>query len=45
MRTILTSEDIKNIVERIFNGNLKEKYINSSFEYVNPNSEKNLFCK
>lgn len=43
MRTILTSEDIKNIVERIFNGNLKEKYINSSFEYVNPNSEKIYF--
>ena len=41
MRTIFTAEDVKNIVEKIFNGNLFEhKVSNGSIAYVNPNSEK-----
>lgn len=40
MRTIFTSEDVKNIVENIFNGNLKQsKFSNGKIEYKNPNSE------
>ena len=39
MRTILTSEDIKNIVENVFNGNLRESERDSSISYSNPNSE------
>lgn len=41
MRTIFTVEDIKNIIEGIFNGNLRKFLIsNKTIEYVNPNSEK-----
>lgn len=41
MRTIFTVEDVKNIVENIFNGNLKQsKLSNGAIEYINPNSEK-----
>ena len=43
MRTIFTIEDIKDIVEQIFNGNLKEhKLSKGSIPYENPNSEKVL---
>jgi hypothetical protein len=43
MRTIFTIEDIKDIVEQIFNGNLKEyKLSKGSIPYNNPNSEKVL---
>lgn len=43
MRTIFTIEDIKDIVEQIFNGNLKEyKLSKGSIPYKNPNSEKVL---
>jgi hypothetical protein len=37
MRTILTTEDVKNIIENIFNGNLKR--VDSGETYSNPNSE------
>lgn len=41
MRTILTSEDLKNIVDNMFNGNLwASKYSNNQISYANPNSEK-----
>lgn len=41
MRTVFTTEDIKNIVENIFNGNLKQyKLSNGEIQYNNPNSEK-----
>lgn len=41
MRTNFTIEDVKNIIETIFNGNLKQsKFSNGSIAYVNPNSEK-----
>lgn len=41
MRTNFTIEDVKNIIETIFNGNLKQsKLSNGSIAYVNPNSEK-----
>lgn len=43
MKTIFTIEDIKDIVETIFNGNLKEHLgSRGSIEYKNPNSEKIL---
>ena len=43
MRTIFTVEDVKNIVESIFNGNLwLSKASNGSIPYKNPNSEKIL---
>lgn len=43
MRTIFTIEDIKDIVEQIFNGNLKEYRLSKgSIPYNNPNSEKVL---
>jgi hypothetical protein len=43
MRTIFTIEDIKDIVEQIFNGNLKEyKLSKGAIPYENPNSEKVL---
>lgn len=43
MRTIFTIEDIKDIVEQIFNGNLKEYRLSKgSIPYENPNSEKVL---
>ena len=41
MRTIFTAEDVKNIIENIFNGNLKQsKLSNGKIPYTNPNSEK-----
>ena len=41
MRTIFTTEDVKNIIENIFNGNLKQsKLSNGKIPYTNPNSEK-----
>lgn len=41
MRTIFTAEDVKNIIENIFNGNLKQsKLSNGKIPYINPNSEK-----
>lgn len=41
MRTIFTSEDIKNIVENIFNGNLHDLRLSKgSISYENENSEK-----
>lgn len=44
MRTIFTIEDVKNIMENIFNGNLwKYKLSKGEIEYENPNSEKILF--
>lgn len=43
MRTIFTIEDVKNIMNNIFNGNLWEhKYSNGEIAYNNPNSEKIL---
>lgn len=40
MRTIFTIEDIKNIIENIFNGNLKQSRLsNGTISYSNPNSE------
>lgn len=40
MRTQFTGEDVKNVIENIFNGNLKAyKYSNGSIEYKNPNTE------
>ena len=43
MRTIFTIEDVKNIINNIFNGNLWEhKYSNGEIAYNNPNSEKIL---
>ena len=43
MRTIFTVEDIKNIIENVFNGNLwLSKASNGSIPYKNPNSEKIL---
>lgn len=42
-RTILTTEDIKNIVEQLFNGNLRQSRMSGGrIEYQNPNSEKIL---
>ena len=41
MRTIFTSQDIKNIIRNIFNGNLAQyKASNGKIAYENPNSEK-----
>ena len=41
MRTIFMTEDVKNVVETIFNGNLAlYKASNGEVEYNNPNSEK-----
>ena len=41
MRTIFTAEDVKNVIEIIFNGNLKQYLISKgTIEYKNPNSEK-----
>ena len=41
MRTIFTSQDIKNIIRNIFNGNLAQyKASNGKIAYTNPNSEK-----
>ena len=43
MRTNFTIEDMKNIIDNIFNGNLwQSKVSNGSIGYVNPNSEKIL---
>ena len=40
MRTIFSAEDVKNVIEIIFNGNLKQhKFSKGSIEYLNPNSE------
>lgn len=40
MRTIFTSQDIKNIMRNIFNGNLAQyKLSNGNIAYENPNSE------
>ena len=39
MRTLLTIEDIKNVVEIIFNGNLSKTTIDSG-SYYNENTEK-----
>ena len=40
MRTIFTSEDTKNIIETIFNGNFATyKASSGSVPYENPNSE------
>ena len=42
-RTIFTTEDVKNIVEQIFNGNLRQSRLSRGMvEYENPNSEKIL---
>ena len=39
MRTIFTSQDIKNIIRNIFNGNLTQyKASNGKIAYENPNS-------
>lgn len=44
MRTLFTSYDIKEIIEKIYNGNLKlSKVSNGQIPYVNENSEKILF--
>ena len=41
MRTLFTSQDIKNIIRNIFNGNLAQyKASNGKIAYENPNSEK-----
>ena len=41
MRTNFTSEDLKNMVEQIFNGNLRQSIVSKgSIVYNNPNSEK-----
>lgn len=41
MRTVFTSQDIKNIIRKIFNGNLAQyKASNGKIAYENPNSEK-----
>ena len=43
MRTIFTAEDVKNIIETIFNGNLRQFLISKGdIAYNNPNSEKML---
>lgn len=43
MRTIFMTEDVKNIVENIFNGNLAQYRVsNGSIAYNNPNSEQIL---
>jgi hypothetical protein len=43
MRTIFTSEDVKGVIDDIFNGNLAQfKATNGLVEYLNPNSEKVL---
>ena len=43
MRTNFTIEDVKNIVDNIFNGNLWQSRVsNGGIEYKNPNSEKIL---
>ena len=43
MRTIFTAEDVKNIIETIFNGNLRQFLISKgNIAYNNPNSEKIL---
>ena len=39
MRTIFTSQDIKNIMKNIFNGNLDLHKLNNNIAYKNPNSE------
>ena len=38
MKTTFTSEDTKNLIEQIFNGNLRQS-LATGVEYVNPNSE------
>lgn len=44
MRTIFTSQDIKNIIREIFNGNMAQyKASNGKIAYENPNSEKIVF--
>lgn len=41
MRTIFTSEDVKNLIEKTFNGNLAAyKASNGAIAYQNPNSDK-----
>lgn len=41
MRTVFTIEDVRNIVDKIFNGNLwQHKLSNGKIAYENPNSEK-----
>lgn len=43
MRTIFTAEDVKNIIETIFNGNLRQFLMSKGdIPYNNPNSEKIL---
>lgn len=43
MRTNFSTEDVKNIIEQIFNGNLRQfKASKGSISYDNPNSEKIL---
>lgn len=43
MRTVFTAEDVKNIIETIFNGNLRQFLISKgNVPYNNPNSEKIL---
>lgn len=40
MRTIFSTSDLKNIIDKIFNGNLwASKFSNGKIEYKNPNSE------
>ena len=43
MRTRLTVQDLKNMFDNIFNGNLWQSKANSSVLYVNPNSEPVIF--
>ena len=44
MRTVFTNEDVKNIMDYTFNGNLwQSKYSNGTIPYVNENSEKVVF--
>lgn len=41
MRTVFTTEDVKNLIENIFNGNLAQHRLSKGeVEYVNENSEK-----
>lgn len=44
MKTILSNEDVKNIFENIFNGNLKQNIASGgAIPYANPNSENIIF--
>lgn len=44
MKTTFTSEDLKNLIERIFNGNLRQSLASKgSISYVNENSEEMIF--